>query len=121
MGTRVPVQHQQYNLRSAAAVANSYMGVGTSLHDLNSVDITRPPDDSDIDNIPDVDRDAVTVTDDDDDESSAVVSDCMHEPYSSSLPLHGVGGVEDDRSSIENTGSSRDHFDVLTLDGDLPI
>lgn len=64
MGSRVPVQH--YNLRSAA---NSF--IGSSLHDLNTVD-SRP---GDIDAIGDVDRDAVHQdTLDNDDDSAAVVS-----------------------------------------------
>lgn len=69
MGSRVPVQH--YNLRSAPP-PNSF--IGSSLHDLNSVD-TRPP--ADIDSIGDVERDAVVHhqdTLDNDDDSTAVVS-----------------------------------------------
>ncbi|XP_052288863.1 uncharacterized protein At2g02148 isoform X3 [Citrus sinensis] len=68
MGSRVPVQH--YNLRSAPP-PNSF--IGSSLHDLNSVD-TRPP--ADIDSIGDVDRDAVVHhqdTLDNDDDSTAVI------------------------------------------------
>ncbi|KAK4400155.1 hypothetical protein Sango_1121600 [Sesamum angolense] len=116
MGSRVPVEH--YNLTSAAA--NSY--IGTSLHDLNSGDdVTDPAADD--------------VTDDNDDRSSAVVSplplmadnvkkmfaryscllDCMHESYQSSLPLHSMG-VEDDRSSLENNGSSSGPYSILTID-----
>ena len=67
MGSRVPVQH--YNLRSA----NSF--IGSSLHDLNTVD-ARPGDIQGI-TADVVDRDAA-VTDDsldnDDDDSGAVVS-----------------------------------------------
>ncbi|KAL0372807.1 UNVERIFIED_CONTAM: hypothetical protein Scaly_0962300 [Sesamum calycinum] len=100
-GSRVPVEH--YNLTSAAA--NSY--IGTSLHDLNSGDnVTDPAADD--------------VTDDNDDRSSAVVSDCMHESYQSSLPLHSMG-VEDDRSSLENNGSSSGPYSILTIDDVSPI
>ncbi|KAK4423325.1 hypothetical protein Salat_1915300 [Sesamum alatum] len=101
MASRVPVEH--YNLASAAA--NSY--IGTSLHDLNSGDdVTDPAADD--------------VTDDNDDRSSAVVSDCMHESYQSSLPHHSMG-VEDDRSSLENNGSSSGPYSILTIDDVSPI
>ncbi|KAH6831417.1 PPR containing protein [Perilla frutescens var. hirtella] len=104
MGSRVPVE--QYDLSSAAAAAaNSY--IGTSLHDLNSGDeVTDPAADDG--------------TDDNDDRSSAVVSDCMHEPYQSSIPLHSMG-VEDDRSSLENNGSSCGPYSILTVDDVSPI
>ncbi|XP_073130922.1 uncharacterized protein At2g02148 isoform X2 [Henckelia pumila] len=85
MGSRVPVEH--YDLRSAA---NSF--IGTTLHDLNSGD---------------------GVTDDNDDRSSAVVTDCMDGTYQSTLPLHSIG-VEDDRSSLENNGSSSDVSPIET-------
>ncbi|XP_034684235.1 uncharacterized protein At2g02148 isoform X4 [Vitis riparia] len=111
MGSRVPVQH--YNLRSA----NSF--IGSSLHDLNTVD-ARPGDIQGI-TADVVDRDAA-VTDDsldnDDDDSGAV--DCMHESYRDSLPLHTVG-VEEDRSSLENNGSSRGPYDILTINDISPI
>uniref|UniRef100_A0A5B7BGS2 Zinc finger C2HC domain-containing protein n=1 Tax=Davidia involucrata TaxID=16924 RepID=A0A5B7BGS2_DAVIN len=107
MGTRVPVQH--YNLRSA----NSY--IGGSLHDLNTVD-GRP---GDLEAIGDVDRDAVTEDSLDNDEESTAV-DCIHESYRNSLPLHSVG-VEEDHSSLENNGSSRGPYDILTIDDVSPI
>lgn len=108
MGARVPVQ--QYNLRSA----NPYIEGGSSLHDLNTVD-GRPPG-GDIDGI---DRDAVTDDSlDNDGESSAV--GCIHESYRNSLPLHSVG-VEEDRSSLENNGSSRDPYNILTINDITPI
>ncbi|KAK9274469.1 hypothetical protein L1049_021717 [Liquidambar formosana] len=107
MGTRVPVQH--YNLRSA----NSF--IGTSLHDLNTVD-ARP---GDIDGMGDVDRDVVTEDSlDNDDEANAV--DCMHESYRNSLPLHSVG-VDEERSGLENGGSSRGPYDILTIEDISPI
>nr|DAD36052.1 TPA_asm: hypothetical protein HUJ06_006692 [Nelumbo nucifera] len=107
MGTRVPVQH--YNLRSA----NSY--IGSSMHDLNTVDART----GEIEGISDVERDAVTEDSlGNDDESSSV--DCIHESYSNSLPLHGVG-VEEDRSGLENSGSSRSTYDILTIDDISPI
>lgn len=40
----------------------------------------------------------------------------MHESYRNSLPLHGVG-VDDDRSSLDNNGSSRSPYDILTTEG----
>lgn len=40
----------------------------------------------------------------------------MHESYRNSLPLHGVG-VEEDRTSLENNGSSRGAYDMLTIEG----
>ncbi|KAF3974972.1 hypothetical protein CMV_001746 [Castanea mollissima] len=112
MGSRVPVQQQQqqqYNLRSA----NSF--IGSPLHDLNTVD-ARP---TDIDSISDVDRDAVTDDDDTLDHHSNAV-DCMHESYRNSLPLHGVG-VDDDRSSLDNNGTSRSPYDILTIEDVSPI
>ncbi|XP_059649832.1 uncharacterized protein At2g02148 isoform X2 [Cornus florida] len=102
MGARVPVQH--YNLRSA----NSY--IGGSLHDLNTVD-GRP---GDMEGIGDVDRDAVTEDSLENGEESTAV-DCIHESYRNSLPLHSVG-VEEDRSSLENNGSSRGPYDCLTTE-----
>ncbi|KAA8532330.1 hypothetical protein F0562_032415 [Nyssa sinensis] len=107
MGTRVPVQH--YNLRSA----NSY--IGSSLHDLNTVD-GRP---GDLEGMGDVDRDAVTEDSLDNDEESTAV-DCIHESYRNSLPLHSVG-VEEDHSSLENNGSSRGPYDILTIEDVSPI
>ncbi|GER28735.1 hypothetical protein STAS_04544 [Striga asiatica] len=96
MGSTVPLEH--YNLTSAAA-ANSY--IETSLND----DVNDPA--------------AEDVTDDND-RSSAVVSDCMHEPYQSSLPLHSIG-IEDDRGSLENNGSSTGPYPLLTIDDVSPI
>ncbi|KDP23022.1 hypothetical protein JCGZ_01685 [Jatropha curcas] len=107
MGSRVPVQH--YNLRSA----NSF--IGSSLHDLNTVD-SRP---ANIDPIGEtVDRHADDGLDADDDSNAAV--DCIHESYRNSLPLHGVG-VEEDRSSLENSCSSRASYDILTIEDVSPI
>ncbi|KAJ4974322.1 hypothetical protein NE237_007496 [Protea cynaroides] len=107
MGSRDPVS--PYNLRSA----NSF--IGSSLHDLNTVD-ARP---GEIDGISDVDRDGVTEDSlDNDDESNSV--DCIHESYRSSLPLHGVG-VEEDRSGLENSGSSRPTYNILTIEDVAPI
>ncbi|KAF2321251.1 hypothetical protein GH714_036739 [Hevea brasiliensis] len=107
MGSRVPVQ--QYNLRSA----NSF--IGSSLHDLNTVD-SRP---NNLDAIGDaVDSHADDSLDADDDSNAAV--DCMHESYRNSLPLHGVG-VEEDRPSLENNGSSRVAYDILTIEDVSPI
>lgn len=40
----------------------------------------------------------------------------MHESYRNSLPLHGVG-VDDDRSSLDNNGSSRSPYDILAIEG----
>ncbi|KAF5750039.1 hypothetical protein HS088_TW03G00369 [Tripterygium wilfordii] len=110
MGTRVPVQH--YNLRSA----NTY--IGSSLHDLNTVD-SRP---GDIDGIGDVDHRHNAAAEDGSldahDDSNDV--DCMHESYRNALSLHGVG-VEEDRSSLENSEASRGSYDILTLEDVLPI
>ncbi|KAM0026980.1 putative Zinc finger C2HC domain-containing protein [Helianthus debilis subsp. tardiflorus] len=103
MGARVPVQ--QYNLRSA----DSYIDE-TSLHDLNTVDgrggeIIEPM----------VDRDAVTDGSlDNEDDSGAV--ECMHESYQNSLPLHNVG-VEGGHSSLDTSGSSRDSYNILSVNG----
>lgn len=107
MGTRVPVQ--QYNLRSA----NSF--IGSSLHDLNTVD-GRP---GEMDGISDVDRDAGAEDSLDNDADSNAV-ECMHDSYSNSLPLHGVG-VEEARANIEKNGSSRIPYDILTIEDISPI
>lgn len=40
----------------------------------------------------------------------------MHDSYSNSLPLHGVG-VEEARANIEKNGSSRIPYDILTIEG----
>lgn len=44
----------------------------------------------------------------------------MHESYQSSLPLHNMG-VEDDRSSLENNGSSSVPYSILTIEGDVHL
>ncbi|XP_027157566.1 uncharacterized protein At2g02148-like isoform X2 [Coffea eugenioides] len=114
MGTRVPVV-EHYNLRAA----NSYMG--GSLHDLNANDIAAGAGGVG----DDVDRGGGgdDVTDDsldNDEDSAAVVSDCMHESYRNSLPLHSVG-VEEDRTSLEAGGSSRGPYNILTTEDVSPI
>ncbi|XVE91912.1 hypothetical protein REPUB_Repub01dG0052200 [Reevesia pubescens] len=45
----------------------------------------------------------------------------MHESYRNSLPIHGVGVEEDDRSSLDNTDSSRGAFSLLTIEDVSPI
>ncbi|KAK2981888.1 hypothetical protein RJ640_010405 [Escallonia rubra] len=100
MDSRVPVQH--YNLRSA----NPYLG--SSLHDLNTVDDDRP---GDIDGIGSHD----VVTDDSLDNGDE--SECLHESYRNSLPLHGVD-VEEDHSNLENNCSSGGPYSFLSIDGD---
>ncbi|KAK3018218.1 hypothetical protein RJ639_002752 [Escallonia herrerae] len=103
MDTRVPVQH--YNLRSA----NPYLG--SSLHDLNTVDDDRP---GDIDGIGSHD----VVTDDSLDNGDE--SDCLHESYRSSLPLHGVD-VEEDHSNLENNCSSGGPYSFLSIEDVSPV
>ena len=44
----------------------------------------------------------------------------MHESYRSPLPLHTVG-VEEDRSSLDNSGSSRLSYNSLTVEGNVHI
>lgn len=112
MGTRVPVV-EHYNLRSA----NSY--VGSSLHDLNADDIAGGSGGAG----DDVGRGGDDVTDDNldnDEESTAVVSDCMHDSYRNSLPLHSVG-VEDDQTGLENSESSTNAYSILAIDDISPI
>lgn len=107
MGSRVPVQH--YDMRSAAA--DSY--IETSLHDPNAEGIGGGGGD-------DVDRGGGDVTEDsmdNADESTAV--DCLHETFRNSLPLHGL--VEEDRNSIENSGSSTGSYNIVTIDDISPI
>ncbi|KAJ6351134.1 hypothetical protein OIU78_007126 [Salix suchowensis] len=103
MGSRVPVQH--CNLRSAGSFIST-----NSLHDLNTVD-SRP---SNIDSIS-ADADHTLNADED---SDAV--DCIHDSYSNSLPLHSVG-VEEDHTSLENTGSSGGAYDILSIEDVSPI
>ncbi|XP_050386086.1 uncharacterized protein At2g02148-like [Argentina anserina] len=59
---------------------------------------------------------------DNDDDSSAVVSNCIHESFSNSLPIHGFG-VDNERSSLDNDGSSssRATYDILCLQDVSPI
>ncbi|KAK6242399.1 hypothetical protein QUC31_013916 [Theobroma cacao] len=101
MGSRIPVQH--YN--------NSF--IATSLHDLNTVD-SRP---SDIDAVDAAD--ALDHHDHDHHDSAAV--ECMHESYRNSLPIHGVGAEEEDRSSLDNSDSSRGAFNILTIEDVSPM
>ncbi|KAJ4966753.1 hypothetical protein NE237_018602 [Protea cynaroides] len=54
------------------------------------------------------------------DNAPQVMTDCIHESYRSSLPLHGVG-VEEDRSGLENSGSSRPTYNILTIEDVAPI
>ncbi|KAH0756971.1 hypothetical protein KY290_020464 [Solanum tuberosum] len=109
MGTRVPVQH--YDMRSAA---DSY--IETSLHDLNAEGIGGGGAGRD-----DVDRGGGDVTEDsmDNGEESTAV-DCLHETFRNSLPLHGIV-VEEDRTSIENSGSSTGSYNIVTIDDISPI
>ncbi|XP_015167624.1 uncharacterized protein At2g02148 isoform X2 [Solanum tuberosum] len=109
MGTRVPVQH--YDMRSAA---DSY--IETSLHDLNAEGIGGGGAGGD-----DVDRGGGDVTEDsmDNGEESTAV-DCLHETFRNSLPLHGIV-VEEDRTSIENSGSSTGSYNIVTIDDISPI
>lgn len=110
MQARVPVQH--YGMRSAA---DSY--IETSLHDLNAEGMggggTGGGDD--------VDREGGDVTEDrmDNGEESTAV-DCLHETFRNSLPLHGMV-VEEDRTSIENSGSSTGSYNIVTIDDISPI
>ncbi|CAL1392507.1 unnamed protein product [Linum trigynum] len=114
MGSRVPVQH--YDLRSPPT-ANSF--IGSSLHDLNTVD-SRPP--ASIEGITEADphpSSSDTGLNGDHDSPDPAV-DCIHESYRSSLPLHGVG-VEEDRSSVENSGSSRVPYNLINIEDVTPI
>ncbi|KAE8710105.1 Prenylyltransferase superfamily protein [Hibiscus syriacus] len=101
MGSRLPVQHY----------SNSF--IATSLHDLNTVD-SRP---SEIDAV-----DAADALDhhDHDHPGSATV-ECLHESYRDSLTIHGVGAEEEERSSIDNSDSSRGAFSILTIEDVSPI
>nr|ADQ43199.1 unknown [Schrenkiella parvula] len=100
MGARVQVQH--YNLGSA----DSY--IGSSLHDLNSVD--GPP--RDIDGIGGaVGRDGDSL--DNDGHSSS--ADCMHESYRNSMQIHS-DGVEEGGSNMENKGPSGSAYNMLNIE-----
>ncbi|XP_059308943.1 uncharacterized protein At2g02148 isoform X2 [Lycium ferocissimum] len=46
--------------------------------------------------------------------------DCLHESFRNSLPLHGIV-VEEDRTSIENSGSSTGSYNIVTIDDISPI
>lgn len=101
MGSRLPVQHY----------SNSF--IPTSLHDLNTVD-SRPSE-----------IDAVDATDaldhHDHDHPDSTTVECLHESYRNSLPIHGVGAEEEDRSSLDNADSSRGAFSILTIEDVSPI
>lgn len=101
MGSRLPVQH--YN---SSFIANS-------LHDLNTVD-SRPSE-----------IDAVDASDALDhhhhDHHDSATVECMHESYGDSLPIHGVGSEEEDRSSLDNSDTSRGAFNILTIEDVSPI
>ncbi|KAM5566512.1 uncharacterized protein ABKV19_014924 [Rosa sericea] len=114
MGSRVPVQH--YNMRSPPP--NSFIG-SSPLHDLNNNAVDSRS--TKLESIGGGDA-VVDSSLDNDDDSSAVVSDCIHESYSNSLPIHGVG-VEEERSSLDNDGSSssRAPYDILSLQDVSPI
>lgn len=43
----------------------------------------------------------------------------MHESYGDSLPIHGVGSEEEDRSSLDNSDTSRGAFHILTIEGNF--
>ncbi|EOA23241.1 hypothetical protein CARUB_v10017129mg, partial [Capsella rubella] len=98
MGARVRVQH--YNLESA----DSY--IGTSLHDLNSVD--GPPRD--------IGPNGDTL-DNDGDSSSA---DCMHESYRNTMQIHNEG-VEEGGSHMENKGPVGSAYNMLSVEDVSPI
>lgn len=110
MGSRLGPLPAHYNLNSA----NSF--IGTSLHDLNTVDGRT----AEIDGISDVDRDAVTgdSLDNDDDSNSA---DCVHQSYGNSLQLQGVGVEPEHSLSLENDETQRPTYGVLTINDVLPI
>ncbi|XP_013607042.1 PREDICTED: uncharacterized protein At2g02148 isoform X3 [Brassica oleracea var. oleracea] len=102
MGARVQVQH--YNLGSA----DSY--IGSSLHDLNSVD--GPP--RDIGGAVVRDGDSL----DNDGHSSS--ANCMHESYTNSLQIHN-DGVEEGGSSMDNKEPSGTSYNMLTIEDVSPI
>ncbi|KAF2574285.1 hypothetical protein F2Q70_00002426 [Brassica cretica] len=102
MGARVQVQH--YNLGSV----DSY--IGSSLHDLNSVD--GPP--RDIDGI----GGAVVRDGDNDGHSSS--ANCMHESYTNSLQIHN-DGVEEGGSNMDNKELSGTSYNMLTIEDVSPI
>ncbi|CAH8383406.1 unnamed protein product [Eruca vesicaria subsp. sativa] len=105
MGARVQVQH--YNLGSA----DSY--IGSSLHDLNSVDGTP----RDIDAMGDaVVRDGDSL--DNDGHSSS--ANCMHESYTNALQIHN-DGVEEDGSNMDNKEPSGTSYNMLTIEDVSPI
>ncbi|KAF8051613.1 hypothetical protein N665_1692s0013 [Sinapis alba] len=103
MGARVQVQH--YNLESA----DSY--IGSSLHDLNSVD--GPPRDI---------GGAVVVRDGDglDNDGHSSSANCMHESYTNSLQIHN-DGVEEGGSNMENKEPSGSAYTMLTIEDVSPI
>ncbi|KAL6187354.1 hypothetical protein ACLB2K_038753 [Fragaria x ananassa] len=111
MASRVPVQ-QQYTMRTPPP--NTFLAAASSpLHDLND------PRSAKLDSI------AADSLDNDEDDSSAGVSDCIHDSYSNSLPVHGVG-VEDEPSSLDNDGSSSSRappydIDMVSLQDVSPI
>ncbi|KAJ0252840.1 Uncharacterized protein HA466_0119650 [Hirschfeldia incana] len=111
MGARVQVQ-QHYNLGSS----DSY--IGSSLHDLNSVD--GPPRDIDGGGIGgggSVAHEGDTL-DNDGHSAHSSSANCMHESYTNTLQLHDNNGVEEGGSNKELSGSS---YNMLTIEDVSPI
>ncbi|VFQ66463.1 unnamed protein product [Cuscuta campestris] len=108
MGTRVPVPH--YDLRPAAA---SY--IDSSVHDINAAEGLGGESH-------DVDPGGGDAKEDslhNDEEDSATV-DCLHDSFQNSLPLH-IVTVEDNQSSVSNSGSSSGSYNIVTIDDVSPI
>ncbi|CAH9114397.1 unnamed protein product [Cuscuta europaea] len=107
MGTRVPVQH--YDLRPDAV---SY--IENPLDDLNDGEGLGGASD-------DVDRGGGDITEEslDNDEESTTV-DCMNDSFRNTLPLH-IVAAEDNQTSVANSGSLRDPYNIVTIDDVSPI
>ncbi|XP_056849580.1 uncharacterized protein At2g02148 isoform X2 [Raphanus sativus] len=106
MGGRVQVQH--YNLGSA----DSY--IGSSLHDLNSVD--GPPRDIDGGGGGIIAHEGDSL--DNDGHSSS--ANCMHESYTNTLQIHD-NGVEEGGTNMENKEPSGSSYNMLTIEDVSPI
>lgn len=90
--------------------------VGSTLHDLNTIDSRNP----EIDGITDTDRDAPTGDELDNDEDSTSGGDCGPQEYGN-LALQRVDGQNPEQTmSMDNEGS-RSPYGVLTLNDVIPI
>uniref|UniRef100_A0A7C9EUD1 Zinc-ribbon domain-containing protein n=1 Tax=Opuntia streptacantha TaxID=393608 RepID=A0A7C9EUD1_OPUST len=122
MGTRVPVQDftsgqnddDNNNLRSGDSYIHDRASDEGRIHGSQQIDGGREGD-----RISDIDSEAATESSLDRDEGSNTV-DCLDEPYKDQIQIPTVL-VEDDRSSLESSGSLRNPCSTLTAKDIMPV